>query len=86
MRKGVKFVEPDFVDDYVTAVEEFQQAMSAADGTARLVSVGDYSSFAVSDVGDDDQGSYLEQSRGYVIAARDALASIVEFLSVVPVS
>eukprot|EP00953_Heterococcus_sp_UTEX-ZZ885_P032291 16869-Heterococcus_DN1.PRE.1 len=47
MQKAAKLIaNPDATDSYLSAVEEFQQAMLAADSTARLAAVGDFSSYS----------------------------------------
>uniref|UniRef100_A0A7S2V048 Uncharacterized protein n=1 Tax=Fibrocapsa japonica TaxID=94617 RepID=A0A7S2V048_9STRA len=80
MQKATYRVDPEDLDAYITATEEWSRLISSADSSAYISSVGDYSSFGQFQEGEVDDTSYLENARRDIIYARNALKEICSLL------
>jgi len=81
LQKASSRVDPDMLDDYISATEVWSQLISSADSQAYVSSKGDYASFGEVKKGDDDEGSYLGQARKDIIQARAVLKTLIDALS-----
>jgi len=79
LQKAASRVDPERLDEYIAATEEWSELISAADSGAYMSS-RDYSSFAVATQGESDARTFLGQARRDAARAREVLARLIEVL------
>ncbi|CAJ1941181.1 unnamed protein product [Cylindrotheca closterium] len=83
LKRGLDFVSPDDVEDYVAALESFSQSLSKASSLSYTAGVADFdavNNFPKDAVDDTNENSNLEQAKLAISQAKDNLDLIVKYL------
>lgn len=85
IKSGLDFVDPDFLDDYVSELEAFSQAYSRATSLSYTAGVADLDSvnnFSKDDAGESNRknNSNLQQTKEAIVEAKSNLDGVISLI------